>query len=163
MASRAPILLMVVMMTTATRSVRSSSSTWCMHGTILRGEKECLCTREGEDSCVGAGCGAGHGVSFYPRTCRDCACVDPRGERKKEKISRPQPSTTTIDNGNDAIEDLEAYMNWRNELKRGRGTTATDNKTILVTSASVAVAISLTLLLCCLRGTKHSMYIVQIQ
>lgn len=65
---------------------------WCRYGTILRGGDECLCTREGEDSCVGSGCGSGYGTSFYPKSCTSCKCLDPRGSGDiyTEKDKKPR-------------------------------------------------------------------------
>jgi len=65
------------------------SDEWCKFGTVLRGEVECLCNKEGENSCVGPKCGSGYGTSFFPKSCTTCKCLDPKGAGIYAKPASP--------------------------------------------------------------------------
>ena len=123
-----------------------STSSWCNHGTIIESNNECLCNLEGEDSCVGSGCISGYGSSFYPKSCASCRCKSEDSFGKEKKISNREVE------GN--IEELDKYMNWRDELARAKSSSDPNKrKQFIVVAFSVAIFSILSTLVCCLIGT----------
>ena len=117
---------------------------WCEYGTVLRGGDECLCLRDGEDSCIGSDCGAGYGTSFYPKSCKDCRCI----EEKRSKTKQPPKETST-----DSTEkELREYMQWRDALAKGK-TAKENNKKMIVAGASACVGTLLVIVFCLVKGT----------
>ena len=130
-----------------------STSSWCNHGTIIESNNECLCNLEGEDSCVGSGCISGYGSSFYPKSCASCRCKSEDSFGKEKKISNREVE------GN--IEELDKYMNWRDELARAQATDPNKRKQFIVVASSIAIFSVLSFFVCCLMmGGTYSLCIV---
>ena len=133
------------------------SSSWCDHGTIIESNNECLCNLEGENSCVGSGCISGYGSSFYPKSCTSCRCKSASSNKKEEKKKKKAPTREVEGN----IDELEKYMNWRDELARAQATDPNKRKQFIVVASSIAIFSVLSFFVCCLMmGGTYSIYIV---